>query len=167
MFALSGLHCFHHTPVQICVLLWFVALRLVSSSFVVNMRVIVFASFLVALCSGLSSKCPSDTGGSCRWMDCHSSRNSICVNRHCVCREGECAFEGNCQCQNSGPCHNGKWICSCPAGFCLKPSTTICVRPTSAEDELRTEATLVTGTAFQGNTSDSGSVVAVGREHFR
>eukprot|EP00811_Abedinium_folium_P002867 NODE_12638_length_1212_cov_12.212903.p1 GENE.NODE_12638_length_1212_cov_12.212903~~NODE_12638_length_1212_cov_12.212903.p1 ORF type:complete len:246 (+),score=37.50 NODE_12638_length_1212_cov_12.212903:103-840(+) len=41
-------------------------------------------------------ECKPKTGGTCRVLKCHASRNAVCEDDECVCREGECAAHGTC-----------------------------------------------------------------------
>lgn len=54
--------------------------------------------------------CPRDTGGSCQYFSCDSSRLALCdTNKRCTCVEGDCMVEGHCvpsgsTAAASGPC---------------------------------------------------------------
>ena len=41
--------------------------------------------------------CSKDTGGTCSFFSCDSSRKSTCVSSKCVCGTGECAINGKCE----------------------------------------------------------------------
>merc|ERR1711959_149411 len=43
-----------------------------------------------------TNTCSADTGGTCGWASCHSSRNAKCENAKCVCGAGSCAIGGKC-----------------------------------------------------------------------
>jgi len=45
--------------------------------------------------------CSTDTGGTCGYFGCGSSRNAQCSNGKCVCAPGQCAVDGACQAQGS------------------------------------------------------------------
>merc|ERR1712232_522053 len=47
--------------------------------------------------------CNTDTGGSCAWFKCHSSRNAVCDKEtyKCVCQEGQCSHQGICSGQST------------------------------------------------------------------
>merc|ERR1712113_917027 len=53
---------------------------------------------LVLACLGTlcNAACSRDTKGNCRMMECKASRNAVCSDGECLCKEGECAEDGKC-----------------------------------------------------------------------
>merc|ERR1719253_799258 len=45
---------------------------------------------------GAGSRCEQNTGGTCYWGSCSSSRNAVCVSSKCMCPEGYCSVGGAC-----------------------------------------------------------------------
>jgi len=40
--------------------------------------------------------CTADTGGTCRFVQCNTSRGARCIDSKCVCDTGKCAIHGKC-----------------------------------------------------------------------
>jgi len=59
-----------------------------------------------------SGPCLSDSGGTCRFFGCSSSRGATtCVKGRCVCKQGFCAENGRCE----NPCEDSPWTIGCPS----------------------------------------------------
>jgi len=106
----------------------------------------------------VTPSCPSETGGTCRWFGCHTSRNSVCVNHKCVCGGSQCAWKGKCQCQRSGICSGGRQ-CYCSPGYCKEPGTDYCVRPSASEEGTVSEK-IIARSAPTEAVSDGEKAVA-------
>jgi len=50
-----------------------------------------------------SNQCSKNTGGTCGWLSCDSSRKASCVNSKCVCGAGKCAIGGKCVSMTGAP----------------------------------------------------------------
>jgi len=48
-------------------------------------------------------QCNADTGGTCRFFSCNSSRKASCVNSKCMCGAGKCAIGGKCVAMTGAP----------------------------------------------------------------
>jgi len=59
------------------------------------MKIFLFL-FLVMIAPMTEGGCSTNTGGTCSWWSCDSSRGAQCVNSKCICPSGKCAVGGKC-----------------------------------------------------------------------
>ena len=67
------------------------------SSMQAKLKLLVVISIAVLAASNTDTRrCARSTGGTCQLSPCWPDRNAVCYEGMCLCREGDCAYDGSC-----------------------------------------------------------------------